>query len=397
MVYTETSSTSWLGRIKNALAGIIIGFILFIAGFPLLWWNEGRSVSVYKTLSEVRTTLLTINDNSKIDPANDGKLVHVSGDTGTPDVLKDAAFNISENAIRLRRSSEIYQYKERVETRKKKKLGGGEETVKEYHYDKIWAEKPIDSQKFKDPDYRGKNRGDIPYPSMTFNAKNVNLAAFKLNDSLISDISNFEKYNASSGELPPNLPSNTSPHNGGYYLGNAPSSPEIGDVRISFTIVRPSNASVIAQQVGQTFEKYISKATGRHFEMLKVGIHSADSMIDQKEQENKLMTWLLRAGGIFAMFLGLIFLFKPLSVLGDIVPFIGNLIGSASAVIAGILAIMFGSMTIGAAWVAYRPLIGIPLLAITLGCIVMLFMRKKKNVVIPSAVSQAPPPPPPPA
>ena len=147
MVYTETSSTSWFGRIKNAFAGIIFGIILFIAGFPLLWWNEGRSVSVYKTLKEVRTTLIPI-DSSKVDPANDGKLVHLSGDTATPDILEDKNFNISENAIRLRRKSEIYQYKERVETRKKKKLGGGEETVKEYHYDKVWTDGPINSNNF---------------------------------------------------------------------------------------------------------------------------------------------------------------------------------------------------------------------------------------------------------
>ena len=55
------------------------------------------------------------------------------------------------------------------------KLGGGEERVTTYHYDKKWTDGPVDSSSFKDPDFRNKNKGEMTHPSRTFKAKNVQL------------------------------------------------------------------------------------------------------------------------------------------------------------------------------------------------------------------------------
>ncbi len=42
MAVTETTRESWGSRLGGSLRGVVIGLALFIAGFPLLFWNEGN-------------------------------------------------------------------------------------------------------------------------------------------------------------------------------------------------------------------------------------------------------------------------------------------------------------------------------------------------------------------
>ena len=43
MAVTEVSVESWGSRLGGAFKGILVGIILFILAFPLLFWNEGRA------------------------------------------------------------------------------------------------------------------------------------------------------------------------------------------------------------------------------------------------------------------------------------------------------------------------------------------------------------------
>ena len=51
-----------------------------------------------------------------------------------------------------------------------------------------------------------------------------------------------------------------------------------------------------------------------------------------------------------------------------------RLAGCAATLVAGACALL----TIGVAWVFYRPWLGIPLIAVGVGVLVMVFMKKKK-------------------
>jgi hypothetical protein len=401
MAHTKTTHTSYFSRIKNAFAGIFIGLILFIAAFPLLWWNEGNSLKTIKMLQEVEGNLVNVGSDA-VEAGNDGKLIHVSGPTHTADQVVDTPFGISENAIRLRRTAEIYQYEEEKRSSEKKKVGGGTTTETTYSYRAGWHSGPIDSSNFDDAAY--KNKGEIRYKSQTFNAHKVGLGAYQLNDQLIGQIDNWESYSAKPEALPETTKAITKPHQGGYYFGENPAKPAIGDVKVMFRIVKPSQASVIAQQLGDSFQAYTSKV-GKTFEKLTVGLVSPREMIAEEQRKNKFLTWAIRLGGFFLMFLGMCLVFKPLSVLADVIPPIGSLIGMGTGFVAGILAFMFSTLTIGVAWVRFRPLIGIPLLVLSIGSIVLLSRKNKKtalpagaeNAPAPPADPPPPPPPPPPA
>ena len=89
-----------------------------------------------------------------------------------------------------------------------------------------------------------------------------------------------------------------------------------------------------------------------------------EAMYNMAHSDNKFWTWIFRGVGFFVMFLGLSLFFKPLSVLADVVPFIGSLVGAGVGIICFLLALVLSSLTIAIAWVVVRPLVGIPLLIV---------------------------------
>ena len=91
MAVTEervVDNPSWIQRLGSSFKGVLLGIALFIAGFPILFWNEGRAVATAKRLAEGAGAVVDVPAD-KIDAANEGKLVHVSGKADTQDVLSD--------------------------------------------------------------------------------------------------------------------------------------------------------------------------------------------------------------------------------------------------------------------------------------------------------------------
>jgi hypothetical protein len=61
-----------------------------------------------------------------------------------------------------------------------------------------------------------------------------------------------------------------------------------------------------------------------------------------------------------------------MSVLADIVPFFGTVVGYGTGSLAFLLALSLWLITVGIGWVAYRPLLGIGLLILSAGLIFLL-------------------------
>ncbi len=184
--HVEVTNQSWFSRLGSAMAGMLIGLIVFLAAFPLLFWNEGRAVKRYKTLKEGQGAVVSVAAN-QVEAAHEGKLVHVTGLANTDETLRDAAFGMSVRALRLSRNVKMYQWKELKESKRDKKLGGSTETVTTYRYKRGWTDKLIRSSHFKQPDGHT-NPDAMPYASQTFVAKTVTLGAFALPASMARQI-----------------------------------------------------------------------------------------------------------------------------------------------------------------------------------------------------------------
>ena len=355
-----------------------MGLLLFAISFPLLFWNEGRAVKMHKSLEEGANNVTSVSANS-IDPSNEGELIHITGQADTNDTLSDQQFAVSETAIMLKRKVAMYQWKEETTSETKKNLGGSTDTETTYSYKKTWSESLIDSSSFEFPNDH-KNPSSMPYETANMYADNVNVEAFQLSPALIQRISGAKKLPLTASNikaLPINDYRNAEIQNGTLYIGN-PSSPEIGDVRISFEVIRPSVVSIVSVQEGDTLKPYQAKA-GADLELLEMGEVSADKMFQNAIESNKVMTWILRFLGIFLMFLGLVMILKPLSVLGDVIPFLGSAVGMGTGILSGLLAIVFSFITIAIAWLFYRPLLSVILIIIATAAITAIVTIIKKN------------------
>ncbi len=175
----------------------------------------------------------------------------------------------------------------------------------------------------------------------------------------------------------PDLPEGFQYFNKGYYRGKNPAMPEIGDLRVSFEYVPNGTVSVIAGQKDDQLIEWQSK-NGTVI-LLKPGIVSQEQMFMDAQKANKMMGWILRGIGLFVMFMGFNMIFKPLSVLADVIPFLGNLVGGATGIVAFILALSISCLTIGIAWLYYRPMIGIPLVVASVVLFIWSFSFGKKK------------------
>ena len=377
--FTEVSTQGWFSRIGGSIKGILFGLLMAVVAVPLLFWNEGRAVKRHKTLQEGAGAVVSVASD-KVDAANEGKLVHLSGVADTTETLTDAKFGVSVQGLKLRRSAEMFQWKESTKTEKVKKLGGKEETRTTYTYSKEWSPTLIKSGDFKKPAGH-ENPASMPVSSNTWQAREVRLGAFALTDRLVGKINAWEDIAIASGaEVPAGLDEGMKVANGGYYLGADPGSPQVGDLRVSFAKVMPTEVSVVSKQVQGSFEPYVSKVGG-NLELLEAGVHSAEAMFAAAEASNRMMTWILRLVGFVVMFIGLGLILRPLRVVADVLPLAGSVVGMGIGFVSFIVAAIVSLVVIAAAWIFYRPLLGIALLVLVAGLTVWLVKRRSKAKV----------------
>ena len=209
----------------------------------------------------------------------------------------------------LQRRVEYYQWVEHSRSTSEDKFGGKEVTTTTYTYSKEWVSKPVDSEAFKDSAFTGKNYVVANYEDQGQWAENVTFGAYKLNESLTHMIMSREavvlnldpkgladidksvaaiyaknkapqpaptqpavtKDSASVAKdsavvakdsvtvVPDSVPQENKVdldyvHQAGnvLFLGKDTSSPEIGDVRITFEKVVPATVTIVAQVNGDT-------------------------------------------------------------------------------------------------------------------------------------------------
>ncbi|QQL46302.1 TMEM43 family protein [Sulfuriroseicoccus oceanibius] len=373
--FTEVTSTSWFSRIGSSIKGIFVGLVLIVIAVVLLGWNEGRSVERYKTLKEGGGAVLSVASDS-IDSSHDGQLVHTSGLATSDDRPADPEFGLSTGGLKLVRTVEMYQWKENEEKETRKKLGGGTETVTTYSYVKEWSEQLQRSADFKQAEDHV-NPTEMRVQSARFTAKPVTLGAYTLADHQVSKINGAEGYTLPADYQVPATFGQATASGSTIFIGADPAAPVVGDLRVSFQEVPEQEVSVVAAQVSDTFEPYQTEAGGT-ISLLERGTVSAKAMFETAQENNKVMTWVLRVVGLVMMFIGFNMLMAPLSVLADVVPFIGNLVGAGTAFVALLLAAVTGLITIAVAWIVFRPVLAVALLVGAGVCVYLIFGKSKK-------------------
>jgi hypothetical protein len=373
-----TTSQSWFSRLLDSIKSVLIGLLLFVVSFPLLFWNESRAVKTARSLAEGASAVVSVAAD-RVDPGNEGKLVHTSGAVTMTEPVVDPDLGVKAQAIKLIRKVEMYQWRENKKSESRKKLGGGTETVTTYSYDMAWLATVAASSSFHEPSGH-ENPGSMPIASATTVADPVHLGAFKMSREQLDKLNETQPLRV---DEPPTGPLTESEHplrlvDGGYYRGADPASPKVGDVRIRFEIVNPPTVSTVGVQTGDTFAAYQARA-GDTVLLVDAGNHPAAEMFKAAQDANTTLTWILRAAGWFLMFFGLLLTFRPISVFGDVVPLVGGMLGAGLGIFSFLLASALSLVTIAIAWVFVRPLLGISLLVLAGAALALLISHARKK------------------
>jgi hypothetical protein len=380
--YTVTTNKSYFQRLGNSFGGIIGGFILIVVCCGALWWNEGRAVTAEKGLSAAADSAISLSSTTP-DAANDGKLVHATGEAKSVAPVADPDLELTfKDTLILTRKAEMYQWQEETQTKTEERLGGGETTTTTYSYKRVWSESEIDSSKFNPAASAAEARkvgAPLTNPSMTvkskkFEAADATLGGYKLKPALLGQIS------GDAVPKPVEEPRGWTQTPQGYYAGEGiVEEPKIGDLRVNYTYLpSPQTVSVLARQQGAGLEPWRAP-NGYEVYALAVGDKTAQMMISDQQATENTITWIIRVVGIVGLCIAFGLILAPLRAIANVIPFLARIIGGGISIVAFALGVPLGLIVIALAWLAYRPLIGGALLAVAIGIIYYFgWVRKRK-------------------
>ncbi len=394
--YTESSHQGYFSRLAGSFIGVLIGFLLVPGSVLLIGWNEYRTVHRTRGLIEAEQVVEEVKDPHEIDPAQHGKLVHLSGKATTEETLQDKDFGISRNALRLGREVEMYQWVEKKETHTREKIGGGRETVTTYKYDTRWSDDREESERFKDPS--GHTNPPLKFHSAEATCRQATLGAFQLSSSQVERIDAWQDLDLKADQLLASVPEAERARylveGNRLYVGDAapsPQSPKVGDLRIRFRAVDPTDVSILAQQdsAQQDAARLAAFTThnGEKIDSIETGVRSTPEMFASLRFQNTATAMILRGVGWLLACVGFGLITGPLSALAGVLPFMGRIVGAATFFVSLILGSAVALVAIGVAWIAVRPLYAIILFALAAFGLYVLFRNRQ-----PKAKPQAPPP-----
>lgn len=423
--FSQTTKLNYFDRIKNSFGMAGLGIILFLVSFVLLWWNEGNSVKVYTGLKEGKSSVVEVKDKP-VDKSNNEKLVYINGKATSSDKVMDPTTGVFSKGLLLERKVEMYQWKENVKEESKEHVGGSEEITKTYSYERVWSDQTINSSEFERKAGH-ENPSEMPIKSEKFVDTNAKLGDFKLNQPILDKI-NFKKEVAPTGFSFDRSPEASV--NGNYiYTKTAPNpemsdpnvertqqaensmsnnpplseaskenpsttefptrtlinpnDPEIGTMRISYSVIPEGDISVVAKQQNENLVTYKTKAN-TNILMASAGTVSSNDMFKTAENENKTLTWILRLLGFVLMWAGLTYVLNIISIFFAFLPFLKDVSSFIVSIVALVSAITLSTLTIAIAWLFYRPLLSIGLfiggitIALALKFLVIDKLKKKQ-------------------
>jgi hypothetical protein len=359
-----TEHVGFLERLWQSITGILIGLALVAATIWGIFWNEGRAIGTTRALNEGAGVTVTVPP-TRVDPANEGKLVHVSGDLRSGGRLTDADFQIGTDAVRLVRKVEMYQWKEEQRTETRSNAGGSQTRTTTYEYTRVWSDRPIDSSRFRRRD--GHENPAMPVTGRSQTAPNATIGAFRADSRVIglfggSAERRLEVTDAQLRAFQSRFGAQARLADGNVYVGYDAGTPAVGDIRISYTVLPEGPVTVVAKQVGPGFGPY-QASNGRDVFLGETGTKAAQELYAHAHESNRILTWVLRVVALIVMWIGFNLMLRPFVVLADVIPLFGSAMAAGAGIVALALTLVVALPAFAIAWFWHRPVMSIVLIA----------------------------------
>ena len=360
------------GNKGQFLKAVFIAFLVAVTGSIIIFINDSAVLNKKLTLS-LSAAYVTPIDPDKVENENNGRLVYITGKVYSPELLNDDDFGITVDAIHLKRIVEIYQWDQKI-TEKKEKLENGKEVDKKvYEYKKIWKNSLISSEHFNDP-VNHHNPKKVNYTSKWIIAGVVKVGVFSLDDVFVNKIPKEEQLTLDK-IVPKQDSSNVTLKNNQIYIGKGtPGSPEIGDIRIYYNIVRPQEVSIIGKQKNNKIVTFEISGK-RKINLIEPGIVSSDKMFKIEIESGMIKNWLVRIAGFILLLIGFAMLYSSMNKrFSNLKIFnIGNFKFSF------LLSLIILSVIISMVWILYVTITGIVFISVAVLSVILLFTAKPKS------------------
>lgn len=369
---TSVSSATWLQRIAGSFVAALIGLVLIAVSIVLLSWNEGRAVTAARALEQGERDVIEVAAD-RIDLAANGKLVHLVGPMTTTAPAKDRQFGVSgDGLLRVKRHVEMLQWEEKKSSSTQKQTGGSATTETTATYAKVWSDAPKDSARFVDR--AGHENPPMPVKTMIYDTGTARLGAFRVASDLLDAVDAFAPLSVDASV---SLPAGYQRVGDMLYRGRDSTSPEIGDVRVTFSAVPSQTLSVIGGQAGDTLASFRGEG-GYRIRLAVPGVASAAAMFEEKQQSEATLTWMLRGVGLVLMVIAFALCMSPISALAAFIPLLEEIVAAGSFVVALLLGVVATLLTVAAAWLTYRPMIAVAFILVALAA--PIFMHRFRRI-----------------
>lgn len=353
----------WGERIRDSLVAPLIGLVLFLGSIALLFWNEGRAVDAFAALDRGDRIVIDVPADG-VDAANEGKLVHLTGQARVTGTLVDSATGIGgPGLLRLERGVEMYQWHEH-------------KSDKQIEYRREWSSSPQNSDSFRNR--QGHENPRMPIRDASFVSPNVALGAFAVDQKVTA-----EAEPTTPIELAGMKPTGNFKLSGeGLYQGQDPGNPRVGDLRVTYRAVQAGDLSVVAAQRNGRLLPYLTP-DGPSIALVHTGFRGAPEMFKTARDQETILTWVLRVIGVVLMFAGVVMIFKPFSALLSGVPLVGDLFDAGVGLVAVVIALPLSFAVIGLAWLFYRPIMAVGIVAVgaAIAAAIVWWRRQRKPVL----------------
>ena len=347
-----------VSRVGSACKFVCVGLALSAAALGVLIYQERHAVNLQEYYQHAREIVHEITSDT--DATSTFGLVHITGDASVQvadsssssdsAVLQDNETGIvSDSAIKLLRVAQMWQW---VESDDLNKNG-------DYTYDLEWFATFQDSNLFIE-EHHPNNPSSMPFEDHTFlpstRVQIMNdqwiispellrtLDAYQMLDlkpsQISKDFSDAMKFASVQQEpdgtsalyIPASASEDNEQNNATQPTRNPAQDPQLGDTRIQYKIVPEQTISIVAlwNDTSRQLEAY-QEAWMRHSAkplfLVQSGSASAQQMLDDAWKEEQPHLFILRVSCGVLLYLGLLVLAKPLSILEDLIPQLQDVVG----------------------------------------------------------------------
>ncbi|MFH1537057.1 MAG: TMEM43 family protein [Patescibacteria group bacterium] len=329
--FKEVTRTSYGSKVKSSFGGVLIGLILFVGSFVLLYWNEGRV-----DISNIAATATQIQaDETNTDV--EGNLVSAYGELKTEENIGDD-YLVEDNYVQLVRTTEMYSWIEEEESETKTETGGSDVTETTYTYDTDWTSDPEDSSDFKYPEEHENPNKSVD--DKTVNNNKTYIGNYKIDTTKV-DLPSLSEITLN--ETNTILDAESELVNSYIFIGEGTlSNPEVGDIRISYQALSPgADVTVFGKLDGTNISTYADEDANT---LYRVFNSTHEEALATMHTEYVTSMWIFRAVGFIMMWIGLAMFLGPISTILSFIPLLGKagrgLISIITFVIAAILSIL---------------------------------------------------------